>query len=63
MPSIMDEINEQIRIEREQQQVAGSQSTTPQPEQRTDSPNSWEFPNMTTSHGAQQPFMTRHWCE
>jgi len=36
MPSIMDEINEQLWIETEQQQVAGSQSTTLQPEQCTD---------------------------
>jgi len=60
MPSIMHEINERLRLEREQQQPASSHSTSPQPEQHTDSPNGWEFPNMTASHGAQRP---RHRCE
>ena len=55
MPSIMDEINEHLRLEREQQQPASSHSTSPQPEQHTGSPNGWEFPNMTASHGAQRP--------
>jgi len=61
MPGIMDEINERLRLERgQQQQAASSHSTSPQPEQHTDSPSNWEFPTMTTSHGAQRPFMTRH---
>ncbi|KIM53192.1 hypothetical protein SCLCIDRAFT_32111 [Scleroderma citrinum Foug A] len=62
MPSIMDEINERLRQEREQQQQAvDSHSTSPQPEQGLDSPSfSWEFTNTTTSHNAQRPIIPRH---
>ncbi|KIM52477.1 hypothetical protein SCLCIDRAFT_32645 [Scleroderma citrinum Foug A] len=65
MPSIMDEINEHLRQEREQQQQAvDSHSTSPQPEQGPDSPSfSWEFTNTTTSHNAQRPIIPRHRCE
>ena len=56
----MDDINECLQQETEQQQAANSHSTSLDPEQCTDSQNSWEFPNTITSHGAQRPFIPHH---
>ena len=54
MPSIMDDINERLRQEREQQQQ-DSHSTSPQPGEQGTDPS-----DTTTPHGARRPFIPRH---